>query len=150
MYSHIDEWAKLQLLQLWNMEYPKLLNMDEYRFNEYLNGLTDVQHYIIKDEPTENIIAWGFSFLRLNEKWFGLILDHKYQNKGIGSLLLSQMKNDNTSLNGWVIIESNYLLSDNRKYKSPLLFYLKNDCKVDNDSTIFIHEMKAIKIYWIK
>ena len=64
-------------------------------------------------------------FFERNEKWFGLILNHKFQGKGNGSLLMALIKSKNDSLNGWVSDGEKEIKQKASFYKSLMQFYLK-------------------------
>lgn len=89
---------KDSLMQLWNNEYPAKLNLKTIEDLElYLNGLSETKHYLLLGDSDE-IQGWTFTFLRENENWFAIILNSEIHGKGIGSLLMSEIKKNNTSL----------------------------------------------------
>lgn len=138
------------LLQLWNSEYPKQLNyqtMDE--FDLYLDALSEKNHYLLIDNE-DKIKGWAFTFLRNDEDWFAIILNQDVQGTGKGSLLINELKKKKDSLNGWVIDHENDVKQNKEKYKSPLLFYIKNGFVICTETRIENEKMSAVKINWKK
>ena len=116
---------RLQLMELWNNEYPaSLAHKTLEDFEAYLATLSYCKHYLLIEDKT--IFAWGFEFDRNEERWFALIIEKAQQGKRIGSQLLNFMKESNKQLNGWVIDHGNARMSDGSFYRSPMNFYLKN------------------------
>lgn len=139
---------KDSLMQLWNNEYPAKLNLKTIEdFELYLNGLSETKHYLLLDDSDE-IQGWTFTFLRENENWFAIILNSEIHGKGIGSLLMSEIKKNNTSLNGWVIDQENEIKYNATFYKSPLQFYIKNDFIICSEIRIENEKLSAVKINW--
>ena len=139
---------KDSLMQLWNNEYPAKLNLKTIEdFELYLNGLSETKHYLLFDDSDE-IHGWTFTFLRENENWFAIILNSEIHGKGIGSLLMNEIKKNNTSLNGWVIDQENEIKHNATFYKSPLQFYIKNDFIVCSEIRIENEKLSAVKINW--
>lgn len=139
---------KDSLMQLWNNEYPAKLNLKTIEdFELYLNGLSETKHYLLLDDSDE-IQGWTFTFLRENENWFVIILNSKIHGKGIGSLLMNEIKKNNTSLNGWVIDQENEIKHNATFYKSPLQFYIKNDFIICSEIRIENEKLSAVKINW--
>ena len=139
---------KDSLMQLWNNEYPAKLNLKTIEdFELYLNGLSKIKHYLLLDDSDE-IQGWTFTFLRENENWFAIILNNEIHGKGIGSLLMNEIKKNNTSLNGWVIDQENEIKHNATFYKSPLQFYIKNDFIICSEIRIENEKLSAVKINW--
>mgnify|MGYP003611570880 CR=1 FL=1 len=139
---------KDSLMQLWNNEYPAKLNLKNIEdFELYLNGLSKTKHYLLLDDSDE-IQGWTFTFLREDENWFAIILNSEIHGKGIGSLLMNEIKKNNTSLNGWVIDQENEIKHNATFYKSPLQFYIKNDFIICSEIRIENEKLSAVKINW--
>ena len=139
---------KDSLMQLWNNDYPEKLNLKTIEDLElYLNGLSETKHYLLLGDSDE-IQGWTFTFLRENENWFAIILNSEIHGKGIGSLLMSEIKKNNTSLNGWVIDQENEIKYNATFYKSPLQFYIKNDFIICSEIRIENEKISAVKINW--
>ena len=101
--SELKESQKIQILELWNNEYPEKLTFNSIEdFENYLNKLSKQNHYLLLDEKDE-INGWATTFARENEKWFAIIISGKLHGKGIGTKILNELKNNENSLNGWVI-----------------------------------------------
>lgn len=136
------------LRELWNNEYPARLHLKTLEdFDLYLEGLLNTKDYLLFDD-SDKINGWAFTFLRENENWFAIILDSKIQGKGNGSLLISELKKNNTILNGWVTDHENEVKQNNEVYKSPMLFYMKHDFTILTETRIENEKMSAVKINW--
>lgn len=139
---------KKSLMLLWNDEYPARLNLKTIEdFELYLNGLSNTKHFLLLDE-SDKINGWAFTFLRENEDWFAVILKNEIQGKGIGSLLMNEIKKNNNSLNGWVIDHENEIKQNATLYKSPIPFYLKNGFAICSEIRIENEKMSGVKINW--
>jgi GNAT superfamily N-acetyltransferase len=139
---------KDSLMQLWNNEYPERLHLNAIEdFDLYLNGLANTKHYLLVDDSAR-IIGWTFTFLREDENWFAIILDHQIQGKGNGSLLMNEIKSKNDCLNGWVIDHENEVKQNGDFYKSPMPFYTKNGFTIIAETRIENEKMSAVKINW--
>lgn len=136
------------LRELWNNEYPLRLYLKTLEdFESYLNGIVNKKHYLLFDDSNK-INDWAFTFLREDENWFAIILDSKIQGKGNGSLLINELKKNNTVLNGWVTDHENEVKRNNEVYKSPISFYLKNDFTILTEIRLENEKMSAVKINW--
>lgn len=136
------------LRDLWNNEYPAKLNLKTVEdFELYLNGISNTKHYLLFDDANK-INGWAFTFLRDGEDWFAIILNHRIQGKGNGSLLINELKKNKNSLNGWVIDHEDEVKQNKEMYKSPLVFYIKNDFTVFSETRIENEKMSAVKINW--
>jgi len=136
------------LRELWNNEYPLRLHLKTLEdFESYLNGIVNTKHYLLFDDSNK-INGWAFTFLREDENWFAIILDSKIQGKGNGSLLINELKKNNTVLNGWVTDHENEVKRNNEVYKSPMSFYLKNDFTILTETRLENEKMSAVKINW--
>jgi hypothetical protein len=139
---------KEMLRMLWNDEYPARLNYKNSEdFDFYLNELSNTKHYLLLDDSDE-INGWAFTFLRDNEDWFAIILNSQIQRKGNGTLLIEELKKKNYSLNGWAVDHDNDIKKNGKEYKSPLLFYTKNDFIVYENTRIENEKISAVKISW--
>jgi hypothetical protein len=135
---------------LWNEEYPARLNCKTIEdFDLYLNGLCNTKHYLLLDD-SDQINGWAFTFLRENENWFAIILNHQIQGKGNGSLLINELKTKNSSLNGWVVDNENEVKQNATLYRSPMDFYLKNDFIICAAIRIENEKMSGVKIHWTR
>lgn len=144
----LDDEEIKTILEIWNNEYPKTLNFsDSSGFDNYLNSLSEANHYVLKNENKE-IQAWACKFERDSEKWFVVILDGKLHGKGRGTEILNLIKVNETNLNGWVIDKETFVKQNGEIYKSPLDFYLKNSFKVCQNIRIDNEKLSAVKITW--
>jgi hypothetical protein len=148
--SELKESQKIQILELWNNEYPEKLTFNSIEdFENYLNKLSKQNHYLLLDEKDE-INGWATTFARENEKWFAIIISEKLHGKGIGTKILNELKNNENSLNGWVIDHHSDKKNNGNIYTSPLGFYIKNEFKVINEIRLELEIMSAVKIKWTK
>lgn len=145
----LNDSQKKRIIELWNNEYPEKLAYSQLEdFDNYLNSLSNVEHYLLNNENVIN--GWGITFNRENLIWFAIIVDSKNQGKGFGSLFLNKLKDSQDELNGWVIDHDNDSKLDGSKYKSPLAFYKKNDFEILNDFRIDNEKISAVRIQWKK
>lgn len=146
--NFLNKEEKNQILKIWNNEYPKTLFFNNIKeFDNYLSSLSEPNHYILKNGSNE-VLAWACKFTRDSEKWFALILDNKIHGKGKGTKILDIIKNNETNLNGWVIDKETFTKQNDKIYKSPLEFYLKNDFTICQDIRIESEKISAVKITW--
>ncbi|WP_420402049.1 GNAT family N-acetyltransferase [Flagellimonas sp.] len=148
--SSLAQSEKVQLMALWNNEYPeKLAYKSMAAFDTYLENLKDPSHILLIDED-KKIKGWYFDFIRDNEKWFAIILDSQIHGKGIGSKMLELAKEKENELNGWVIDHSTDKKKNGEIYSSPLPFYLKNGFKKITGNRLELDKISAVKIKWAK
>lgn len=139
-----------ELWKLWNQEYPVHLNyLDFADFEKYLNTLTDARHHLIADE-NDHIIGWAFDFEREAERWFGILLDSKFQHQGHGTKLMQELMQHNTSLCGWVIDHSRDLKPNGEVYHSPIQFYKKLGFSIQPDVRLGFDRISAVRIDWAR
>ncbi|HEY5408168.1 MAG TPA: hypothetical protein VIJ92_13820 [Ginsengibacter sp.] len=139
---------KESVYKLWNNEYPEMLSFKTMSdLDNYLITLPNVSYYLLKNDSDE-IEGWAMKFIMANEKWFAITIDSKVQGKGKGTILLNKLKEKEESLSGWVIDHENDIKQNGEKYKSPVLFYLKNGFKIYSDSRLEIPILSAAKISW--
>ncbi len=145
---HLTQLHKETIMRLWNNEYPHQLAFSALAdVDAYLNNLHHQTHYFAIDE-TGQIRGWAFKFVREGEKWFAMILDSSVHQKGLGTKLLSELKQHEKELNGWAIDHERYTKSNGDIYSSPIQFYLKNDFVVCNESRLETETLSAVKIRW--
>ena len=120
-YKELNDQQFVQINALWNENYPIEL---QNRFPLLLTDNHILNHYIIYKD--EKIIGWAVLFEINKEKRFSIIIDKLYQGKGIGNLLINQLKEEHDLIYGWVVDHNESLLSSGDNYISPLPFYIKN------------------------
>jgi GNAT superfamily N-acetyltransferase len=144
----LNDEQKSAVLKLWNQEYPDQL---QYKtrddLDSYLSHLQDAAHFLYTGSSNE-VLGWAFKFSRESARWFAVILDSSIHKKGIGTLLLNKLKDQETELHGWVVDHDSYLKSDAQVYFSPLAFYLKNEFKVIEGVRLESPLLSAAKIIW--
>lgn len=148
--SKLSKSQKQEICDLWNNEYPEKLNYRNLAdFENYLKNLSKQSHIIMVDKD-QNIKGWYFDFIRENEKWFAIILNSKFQGKGLGKKILNLVKEKESELNGWVIDHSNDKKQNGEIYESPLSFYLKNGFEILMKNRLENEKISAVKIKWKK
>jgi GNAT superfamily N-acetyltransferase len=145
---HLSSSHKIQLLELWNNEYPEKLNYNSLDdFENYLDQLTEQSHFLLIAENNQ-IKGWYFDFKRMDEKWFVILLASEIQGKGFGTKLLHLAKKKEAELNAWVIDRNTEKKKDGSFYKSPLSFYQKNKFEVLSEIRLELDILSAVKIQW--
>lgn len=138
---------KETLMHLRNNAFPVQFGHATFEeFDLYLNSLIDAKHYLLKVE--NEIEGWAFTFFRDQEDWFSIMIKNQIQRKGNGTILLEELKRNSFNLNGWVIDHENDIMQNGVGYKSPLLFYIKNDFSVCENTRIENEKISAVKINW--
>ncbi|MFD1629813.1 GNAT family N-acetyltransferase [Pseudopedobacter beijingensis] len=149
-YTELNNKQKERILELWNNEYPEKLAYNSVSdFENYLNKLTEQNHYFLLDK-SEEINGWATTFIRENEKWFAIIVSEKLHGKGFGTKILNELKNNENTLNGWVIDHDSDKKLNGNFYQSPLKFYLKNEFEMLSETRLELEIMSAVKIKWTK
>lgn len=144
----LTDQEKRRIAEIWNHEYPKSLNFSEsYGFDDYLKTISRPNHYVLVDE-NHVIWAWACKFTREGAKWFAVILDGSLHGKGKGTEILNAIKENEPTLNAWVIDGGNAIKLDGQLYKSPMDFYLKNGFKACPEIRFENEKMSAVKIVW--
>ena len=100
-----------------------------------LEGVKNYNHYLIEDQD-KNIIAWAVDFEKENEILFSIIVSSNYKGKGLGNLLIKQLKSENNEFYGWVIEHNTDLKQNGQVYTTSMPFYLKHDFKILSDIRI--------------
>lgn len=141
---------KVEILGLWNDEYPAQLNHESVDTLEtYLNGCRAKKHWLAIDE-NGTICGWFMSFERNAERWFAMIIHRKHQGKGLGKLLLTKVKLIEPSLNGWAVDEIGYQKQDGTAYNAPLEFYIKHGFTLAPEVRFETEILSSVKIVWSK
>ncbi len=141
---------KKDIYRLWNNEYPAQLGYQRFSDLElYLANLKNPVHYFLVDDDG-NAIGWAFVFERDGERWFAIIVDGSMHKKGLGSLLLNMLKENEQILNGWATDHNKYVTQDGRLYPSPVAFYLKNGFSTCDEIRLEIEKLSAVKIRWAR
>jgi hypothetical protein len=136
-----------RILVLWNKEYPDQLKYKDLNgLNTYISNLPGAKHLLYMENS--NVLGWAFKFFRESETWFAIILDGSIHKKGIGTLLLNKLKDNESALSGWVVDHNTYLKTNGEIYCSPLNFYLKNDFSITMDLRLESPQLSAAKIKW--
>ncbi len=146
----INEQIKVQILELWNKEYPKQLTYHDLPlFENYLNGLNHLKHFLLLGDLNE-VLGWGLTFERHHERWFAIIISEHMNGKGFGQKLLEEIKKTETILNGWVIDHNHDMKNDGKQYLSPLGFYEKCGFKILKNERLELDISSAVKIQWVR
>jgi GNAT superfamily N-acetyltransferase len=140
---------KLDLVYLWNYEYPKALHLNgEEDLDGYLLTLQNPRHVMVIRNG--KVVGWLCVFIRDNETWFAMILCRSVQKQGLGTKLLDQAKEENLSLSGWVIVKNNMPKLDDSIYSSPMLFYKANGFEMEANTMLNMPHFEAIKMKWTR
>jgi GNAT superfamily N-acetyltransferase len=144
----LNKRQKLEIIELWNNEYPKQLSLAGLSdFDQYLQTLSDKNHILLSDSYGV-VKGWLICFERDNEQCFAMLLNSSLQGQGWGSKLLNLAKERNTELNGWVIDHDEELKHNGENYKSPIGFYRKNGFEVRTDIQLKKKNINGIKVIW--
>lgn len=148
--TELNELAKQQVLDLWNIEYPeKLAHKDVTEFENYLDNLSNLKHFLLT-KNTDIILGWALTFDRNNEKWFAIILSDNIKGKGFGRKMVEKLQLEEPILNGWVIDHNNDKRKGGLIYNSPLKFYEKCGFEIQTDIRLELVNISAVKIKWTK
>ena len=142
----LSENQSSQINQMWNDEYPLKL---KDRFPILLDGAIWFNHYIIEDEK-QNVCAWAVDFKKDDQIRFSIIVDNKHKGKGLGALLIDQLKAENNEFYGWVIDHNEDEKANGERYLSPMPFYLKHGFEILNEFRIDNEMIRAVLIKWSK
>lgn len=138
---------KEKVMNLWNAEYPEQLNYQQKEdLDAYLEKLEDQYHVLVVNN--NQIVGWYVDFSREGKRWFALLLDTQIQKQGIGTKILNIAKTRNKELYGWVIDHNHYQKTNGSAYKSPILFYLKNNFVINPKEHLETDKISAVCIYW--
>jgi GNAT superfamily N-acetyltransferase len=141
------QWQKLH--QLWNSEYPSVLNYVDFQtFEANISTWGSVNHRLIN--RGEEVVGWLADFDRDDQRWFALIVSRRFQRSGIGRRLIELAKQNNDELNGWVIDEPGHSKADGSAYISPLPFYLRLGFHIEKISFLDKYAIQATKINWTR
>ena len=147
--TDLTDSQKSQLLILWNSEYQDHLGLNgTLALDTYLEGLTNVRHFLLSID--DEISAWAWTFDRDDERWFAIIISESVQGIGLGRKMMDHLKQSEETLNGWVTDHEEDKRSDGRPYKSPLPFYIKNGFEVIEDQRLLKGALNAVKIRYVK
>lgn len=139
---------KEEIIFIWNAEYPKTLRYSDIGpFEAYLAKMGKPIHYIKSDEKGQ-LIGWLATFDRDDERWFVMLVDARYQGRGIGSQMLDAAKKDESVLNGWAADHNKDMKADGTIYRTPITFYLKNGFEVLSDIRFEDGNLSLVKIRW--
>lgn len=148
--NKLSELEKLQVLDLWNNEYPEKLSYDNLdEFDNYLDKLNNIKHFLLLNDFNK-ILGWALTFDRENTKWFAIILSEKIKGKGFGRKMVNELKQHEHILNGWVIDHNNDKKKNGQIYFSPLEFYKKCGFEILSDTRLELEKISAVKIRWLK
>lgn len=144
----LNEEQKLEIIELWNNEYPKELSHPGLtEFDQYLLTLSEKNHILLSNE-NGTVKGRLIYFIRDNEQCFAMLLDSSLQGRGWGSKLLNLAKERNSELNGWVIGNNTEPKQNGENYKSPIEFYRKNNFEIRTDIQLKKKNINGIKVIW--
>lgn len=140
----LDEVTHGEINELWDNEYPVRLNG---RYLTLLDGVENFEHFLIRNHQ-DSLLAWTVYFEKEGEIRFSIIVDPKAAGKGLGTILLDQLKKELDEFYGWVVDIEGDVKKDGSFYSSPLNFYRKNGFVVLEDVRIDNDVLNAVKIRW--
>jgi GNAT superfamily N-acetyltransferase len=144
----LNEKQKLEIIELWNNEYPKeLSHSSPIEFDQYLDTLSNKNHILLSEE-NGTVKGWLIYFVRDNEQCFAMLLDSSLQGQGLGSKFLNLAKERNSELNGWVIDNDSEPKQNGDSYTSPVGFYRKNGFEIRTVIQLKKKNIKGIKVIW--
>ena len=144
----LNEKQKLEIIELWNNEYPKKLSLSSlFEFEQYLITLFDKNHILLSDK-NGTVKGWLVYFVRDNKKCFAMLLDSSLQGQGLGSKFLNLAKERNSELYSWVIDNEKEPKQNGETYKSPVGFYRKNGFEIRTEILLNKKNINGIQVVW--
>ena len=139
---------KMDILRLWNDEYPQALGLDNVEaFDQYLETLSKPSHILLENE--DGIVhGWLVYFIRDDEQCFAMLLNPSLQGKGWGSKFLALAKERTVELHGWVSDSNLEIKRNGEKYLSPVGFYVKNGFEVRPAIRVMKKNINGIRVSW--
>jgi GNAT superfamily N-acetyltransferase len=135
---------------IWQAEYPGIIKYNNISsFSDFLSNLQETEYYLAINK-VGHLSGLAYVFTRDAEKWFAIMLYSSYQSKGIGTKLLNCIKHNYSAINGWVVAQNDLKKNNGELYKSPLLFYIKNNFTILENQTTIKNGMHLHKINWTK
>ena len=140
---------KRQIFIIWSAEYPKQSVFNSYdEFDTFILSLVNPTHYLIKNND-DRLLGWLVTIDRDGGRWLIILVDSSEQKQGIGSRLLDEMKQIESSVSAWITPHNNYFKADGTPYITPLPFYEKNGF-ILTDETFVKDDFGGTRIYWKK
>ena len=144
----LSDQQKQTALNIWNTEYPvRLLMPDMNEFDAFINTLINPQYYLLTNE-TDEIVGWAATFSIEPVRCFFIMLAGSIHGKGYGSLLLNELKKDESQLFGWAIDHNDDIKANGEPYPSPINFYRKNGFTINVDLRLENEQLSAVNILW--
>ncbi|ASS49709.1 MAG: hypothetical protein A3D31_09015 [Candidatus Fluviicola riflensis] len=144
--NELTSTQKEAVRKIWNNVYPESLVLHTPEdFERYLETLGWKQHSLMENLSGE-LLAWGITFERENDRWFAMMLDPSIQGTGMGTVLLKRMQTGKSKLSGWVIDHNNAVRADGKPYLSPVEFYLKNKFTLEPETRLELPSISAVCI----
>lgn len=148
--NHLSPAQKEAALRIWNAEYPVRLHMPAMQhLDDFLDSIFDKTYYLLIADNSA-IAGWAAAFITGHVRSFFIMIDGAYHGKGYGTLLLNQIKQDNSKLFAWAIDHNEDVRADGTPYPSPIEFYLKNGFTVNEDLRLENELLSAVNILWEK
>ncbi|MHA1973435.1 MAG: GNAT family N-acetyltransferase [Candidatus Hodarchaeales archaeon] len=149
----VDEEIITLYTRWWNSEYPVIIDRNTVK-GVQRTFMKNTEHWdllVAKKKSTNEsvgLLVLQHEFLNDRKNWFTIVIDRKYQRKGIGSKLIEKAKQLVDQLHGWVIPFNDYKKEDGSYYKSPINFYLKLGFKIGDDYYVEKKDLHLVEVYW--
>lgn len=148
--DHLTEKQLSNIFELWNSEYPAILNYEKQeQFFHYLNGLEKCNHFLLMND-NDTVVGWAFTFIREGERNFGIMISSEFHGQGYGTVLLDYLKKSYEVLNGWVIDKGTFYKKNGAPYSLPAQFYIKNGFEVNEKEFFETDLFSSVRIKWRK
>ncbi len=115
-------------VSIWNSEFPITISrLTKESFYKKVQN-KEIIFLVARNKNSDLVGFLELQKIDENVAWFIMAIHKKYQLKGIGSKLIKKAKELVKELHGWIIPPGECLFKqDFSLYRSPLLFYKKND-----------------------
>ncbi|MHA1228142.1 MAG: GNAT family N-acetyltransferase [Candidatus Hodarchaeales archaeon] len=137
----------------WNQEYPVIFDRMTIKSVQRLfsEHRTTWEILLAQKETTNEpvgLLILQHELIKNRQNWFTIVVDRKYQGRGVGSTLIDKAKSLVEQLHGWVIPFNDYKREDGSYYKSPFNFYLKQGFKIGDDFFVEKKDLHLVEVYW--
>lgn len=147
--NKLNEADRNNIFELWNTLYPSQVTFSTYQDFESFLEASKKQLNVVHRNDQGILSGWLMVFERDNKRNFVMLISENHQAKGVGRLLVDEMKKREDQVQGWIVTDSTYVRSDGRLYKSPLGFYKKLGFSITNDQWTK-KDLRSTKIIWSK
>lgn len=143
--KHISIEEQSQIVNIWNAVYPASVSFESMNvFKEFIDNITEKNHFIWRDGG-QSVGGWLMTFTRDNVRNFVLLVAENNQGRGVGKMLIEEMKKVENEVTGLVVESDNYVRKNGSIYRSPIDFYKKLGFIV-TDERVFKHGINTVKV----